>query len=106
MLLFISKSELDEAKKRFPDFSEKFIYVPFCVDTKFWSSESSKVKTKNILFVGNDSNRDFNFLLDLAKEMKDFNFSNFIFCNPTRSNTRYSSILKSYSCMSNIYRIS
>ena len=75
MLLFISKSELDEAKKRFPDFSEKFIYVPFCVDTKFWSPESSKVKTKNILFVGNDSNRDFNFLLDLAKEMKDFNFS-------------------------------
>ena len=75
MLLFISKSELDEAKKRFPDFSEKFIYVPFCVDTKFWSPESSKVKTKKILFVGNDSNRDFNFLLDLAKEMKDFNFS-------------------------------
>ena len=75
MLLFISKSELDEAKKRVTDFSEKFIYVPFCVDTKFWSPESSKVKTKNILFVGNDSNRDFNFLLDLAKEMKDFNFS-------------------------------
>ena len=46
MLLFISKSELDEAKKRFPDFSEKFIYVPFCVDTKFWSPESSKVKQK------------------------------------------------------------
>ena len=75
MLLFISKSELDEAKKRFPDFSEKFVYVPFCVDTKFWSPNSSKIKTKNILFVGNDSNRDFDFLLDLAKEMKDFNFS-------------------------------
>ena len=74
-LLFISKSELDEAKKRFPNFSEKFIYVPFCIDTKFWFPNSSKVKTKNILFIGNDSNRDFDFLLDLAKEMKDFNFS-------------------------------
>ncbi len=75
MLLFISKSELDEAKKRFPDFSEKFLYVPFCLDTKFWSPNSSKIKNKNILFVGNDSNRDFNFLLELAEEMKDFNFS-------------------------------
>jgi len=75
LLLFISKSELDEAKKRFPNFSEKFIYVPFCIDTKFWFPSSSKVKTKNILFIGNDSNRDFDFLLDLAKEMKDFNFS-------------------------------
>ena len=75
LLLFISKNELDEAKKRFPNFSEKFIYVPFCIDTKFWFPNSSKVKTKNILFIGNDSNRDFDFLLDLAKEMKDFNFS-------------------------------
>jgi len=85
LLLFISKSELDEAKKRFPNFSEKFIYVPFCIDTKFWFPNSSKVKTKNILFIGNDSNRDFDFLLDLAKEMKDFNFSivtnKISFCN-------------------------
>lgn len=74
-LLFISKSELDEAKKRFPNFSEKFIYVPFCVDTKFWSPNSSKIKSKNILFIGNDSNRDYDFLINLAKKMKDFNFS-------------------------------
>ncbi len=74
-VIFISKSEYDEACKNFSYFKNKFIYVPFCIDHKYWKLENSKIKNKELLFIGNDSNRDFDFLVKLAKQMLDFNFT-------------------------------
>ena len=54
---------------------KKICFLPFGVDSKFWSSSySDDYKNLPILFVGNDSNRDFEFLIKLAKATPNENF--------------------------------
>lgn len=72
-IFFISKNEFKEAKKLLPKFNDKFVYIPFSIDTNFWTPEGTSDK-RNLLFIGNDMNRDYDFIKELAKEMKDFNF--------------------------------
>jgi len=75
--VFIGKAELEEAKRLFPKYTKKFQYIPFCVDIKFWDFKSkehqNKIK-KNILFVGNDGNRDYEFLVDLSEYLPQYDF--------------------------------
>lgn len=73
-LIFISLNEYNKAKDQFKNFSDKFIYIPFSIDSKFWVSNFEKKLSKNLLFIGNDSNRDFDFIVKLAKFMPDYNF--------------------------------
>lgn len=56
--------------------NNKILYFPFCVDTDFWKSEQDYNFENNngIIFIGNDSNRDSNTLINIAKEMKHINF--------------------------------
>ncbi len=57
---------------KYSKYKKKIIHVPFPVDLKFWKNlEKSK---KYIIFVGNDSNRDFNFLKKLISDLKQYNF--------------------------------
>ncbi len=75
--IFIGKAELEEAKRLFPKYTKKFKYIPFCVDVKFWnfkSKEHQNKTNKNILFVGNDGNRDYEFLVDLSKNLPQYDF--------------------------------
>lgn len=71
--LFIGKSEYELAINFSSKHAEKFHYIPFCVDTEFWSSSVNK-KNNDILFIGNDGNRDFNMVMNIAKCLKNYKF--------------------------------
>ena len=59
-IFFISKNEFKEAKKLLPKFNDKFVYIPFSIDTNFWTPEGTSDK-RNLLFIGNDMNRDYDY---------------------------------------------
>ena len=75
-MVFIGQPEYFHANRVFKRYSKKFQYIPFGVDKDFWK----KMNTQNqalddyILFIGNDTNRDFNFLISLTNELQDKNF--------------------------------
>ena len=75
-IFFLGKSEHEKANNTHKKYAEKFKFLPFCIDTEFWTNSSKKDITKNedIIFVGNDGNRDFKLLLKLANELTEFNF--------------------------------
>ena len=63
-------------KERFPNFKDLFFYNPFGVDSKFWNKTLIDKNDEMILFlfIGNDLNRDYEFLLKLIEEMPDLRF--------------------------------
>ena len=75
-VIFISEAEYVSAKNQFPGFTNSFFYNPFGVDSKFWTKTTiDKNDEENfILFIGNDLNRDYEFLLKLIEEMPDLRF--------------------------------
>lgn len=81
-LLFLGYGEYEKAKKIHRK-TEKLKYFPFCIDTEFW--EKDYVKKLNpkydILFIGNDGNRDINLLIRIAKALPELSFI-FISNNP------------------------
>jgi glycosyltransferase involved in cell wall biosynthesis len=72
--VFLGKGEYDLAKKIYGKNNTKIYYMPFAVDTEFWSEDSPSEK-EGILFVGNDGKRDYQLLVELVKEMKDLQFT-------------------------------
>ena len=75
-LLFLGKGELEKALRIDSKIKEKSIYFPWCVDSKFWKvSDELKNKSKDkIIFVGNDGNRDYVLLTEIAKKLPQYNF--------------------------------
>ena len=75
-ILFLGKSEHEKAHATHKKYAEKFKFLPFCIDTEFWTNSSKKdiTKNENIIFVGNDGNRDFELLIKLAHELRELNF--------------------------------
>mgnify|MGYP003972543217 CR=1 FL=1 len=75
-LLFLGEGEYEYALKAYKNYSGKFHFVPFGIDTEFWKNESEyKHSDKDyILFIGNDLNRDYDFLNKLVRNMEDYNF--------------------------------
>lgn len=75
-IFFLGNAELEKAKKTHKRYSEKFKFLPFCIDTEFWTDKSNKdiTKNKDIIFVGNDGNRDFELLIKLAKNLSQYSF--------------------------------
>ena len=76
--IFIGKGEFLQAKKQYPKLHSKFSYMPFSIDLDFWrplENYQEKNINNNILFVGNDGKRDYNLLVEIAKKMKEFNFT-------------------------------
>ena len=75
-ILFIGKGELKAAKKSIKIFSQKYTYIPFSVDLGHWTYNQKKSpQLKEILFIGNDLNRDFKLLYSIAKKYKEYNFT-------------------------------
>lgn len=74
-IIVISKNEIIKARKLFPKYFDKFIYIPFCIDTNFWTSESKTTQKNKVLFIGNDKFRDYLFLEKLALAMPEINFT-------------------------------
>lgn len=63
-LIFIGQKEFYHATDEFNKYKDKIHFLPFGIDYDFWSTQETKSKDY-ILFIGNDSNRDFEFLDDL-----------------------------------------
>ena len=62
--------------KSYPSKLEKFKYINFGIDTTFWKDplEYNSINRKYILFIGNDLNRDYQFLVKLANTLTNVNF--------------------------------
>ena len=73
-LIFLSKGEYEFVKNNYSKFSSKFSFIPFSVDTTFWQYEKEKKRSNQILFIGNDGKRDYDFAIDLAKQLRNFQF--------------------------------
>lgn len=86
-IFFLGNAEFEKAKDIHKKYIEKFKFLPFCIDTEFWENKNNKDITKNekIIFVGNDGNRDFELLIKLVDELRQYSFiivsSNEIFKN-------------------------
>jgi glycosyltransferase involved in cell wall biosynthesis len=61
---------------QFPELKDRFVFIPFGIDTDFWrpSGISANNVEPYILFVGNDLNRDFELLLNIASNCSDLHF--------------------------------
>lgn len=73
--LFLSVSEYEYAKSNHKKHTEKFYFLPFPVDTSFWKKNENTKNYKNILFIGNDGKRDYDFIIELSKKLKEYNFT-------------------------------
>ena len=76
-VIFLGKAEMERAVVIHRKKLKKFKFLPFPVDNNFWRQEESiKIDDrKGIIFVGNDSIRDYEFLINLATNMQDYNFT-------------------------------
>ena len=72
--IFLGKPEYEKAIKKFSKYKDKFAFLPFSIDTEFWSFKKNSVKENDILFIGNDSFRDYEFVLDLASKLESLSF--------------------------------
>lgn len=75
-MFFLGKGELEQAKKVHGN-NTKLIYFPFCIDIDFWIKDFQEAKeemSNDIIFVGNDSNRDFETLIEIAKNLPELKF--------------------------------
>ena len=90
-LFFLGKGEYDRANNLISN-SKKFYFTGFSIDTNFWKLSGDVVKKNNqILFVGNDGNRNIDLLNNLADKMKQFNFlviSNLLEDNQIKQNLK------------------
>ncbi len=75
-IIFLGNAEFEKARNIHKKYIKKFNFLPFCIDTDFWANKNNKdiTKNKNIIFVGNDGNRDFELLIKLAGSLREFNF--------------------------------
>ena len=69
-LIFLGKKEKLQADSKYQKYNKKFFYMPFCIDSEFWRKEDVE-KTYDLIFVGNDGNRDYEFLIQLIKELSN-----------------------------------
>lgn len=75
-IFFLGKREYTFACKNFISYKQKFIFLPFSIDVDFWSNSSNETGAvkKDILFIGNDGNRDYKFVVKLAMDLPEYNF--------------------------------
>ena len=71
--IFLGKKEKDLAYKKYQKYADKLKYIPFCIDSNFWKYDEIE-KKYDLVFIGNDGNRDFNFLIDLTNRLSDLKF--------------------------------
>lgn len=70
-VLFLGKGEFDYATKTTNNVSS-FHYFPFAVDTSFWKYDDSPKKNQ-ILFIGNDGNKNFELVREIAQNLENLN---------------------------------
>jgi len=91
-IIFLSQGEYNFSVQKYSKLASKFSSLPFCIDTEFWNPSLGKDKLKNnILFIGNDGMRDYDFAIELAKNMENYNFT-FITNKIEKSNLKSNNI--------------
>lgn len=73
-LIFTSKAEFQVANELFPKYSYKFICEQYCTDYTFWNKSTDLQKEYDLLFIGNDSGRDFELLIEIVNELPHYKF--------------------------------
>ena len=73
-LIFLSKGEFEKAASKFTKYKDKFNFLPFSIDTDFWITSQDNIKKNFVLFIGNDGNREYEKVVQLVNEMKDYSF--------------------------------
>lgn len=76
-IYFLGEGEKKYCENHFPKFIRKIKYIPFSVDVNFWNEEiNNDIQKRNgVLFVGNDLNRDYELLLQIASEISELEFT-------------------------------
>lgn len=74
--LFLGEGEYRAALNLFPELHLRLHFVPFGVDTDFWTpgQEAPNASARYVLFIGNDANRDIDMLLQIARAMPEQRF--------------------------------
>lgn len=72
--IFLSEGEFKHAIANYPKFKKKFHHLPFAVDLEMWNSDKIS-KNNEILFVGNDGNRDFALAEIVSKNLSHLKFN-------------------------------
>ncbi len=75
--VFLGRGEYSNAVSMKPKNSNKFRFLPFCIDTKFWKANNSDLinNKDGILFIGNDGKRDYKLVEKIAKSLPEINFT-------------------------------
>lgn len=74
--LYLGAPERDFAARRFSGVNGKLNFTPFGIDTDFWTpGPEGQTRQGNVLFVGNDTNRDIECFLEVARSMPKQRFT-------------------------------
>ncbi len=74
-IIVLGKGEYEFFASEFPEIQNRLFFLPFGVDIDFWyPDQNRKLINSTVLFIGNDLNRDFKLVIDIAKKMPAFNF--------------------------------
>jgi len=73
--IFLGEPEYEYACINKNFYSEKYHYLTFAIDNDYWVSVSTRDKKDTILFVGNDVNRDYQFLEQITNELTNYKFT-------------------------------
>lgn len=73
--IFLSKGEYLFAENKYSTLKNKFHFIPFAVDIDFWNKSEKNLPNNNILFIGNDGQRDYEFVIELAKNLPKYEFT-------------------------------
>jgi len=75
-VFFLGEGEYKKALSIHPNFHNKYVLFPFSIDTYFWKEKKISIKDRNeVLFVGNDGNRDPELLLKIIEHFKNIKFN-------------------------------
>ncbi|MBN1167432.1 MAG: glycosyltransferase family 4 protein [Methanospirillaceae archaeon] len=75
MAIFLGQGEIDIARNLYPEYENRYAYLPFAVDTRFWRpSETGDEQSDTILFLGNDQQRNYQLLVDIAALTPDISY--------------------------------
>ena len=72
-IFFLGEGEFQKGKQ-FHKFTKKLKLTNFTVDYQFWKSETNCLENEQILFIGNDGNKNYDLLIDIAKNLPEYKF--------------------------------
>lgn len=76
-IISVGKGESVYLRREFEEISNKLIFLPFGIDAEFWRPPEGVTQcfeSPQILFAGNDLNRDYKLILEIARRRQDLNF--------------------------------